>query len=299
MIVLPKTCLQNEPLAKYTAARLGGTADWLYIARDSVDEITSIVAQAWAQGLPVRVLGGGANVLVADAGFRGLVVVNRVAHITFAEDRIMATSGTAMTTLANRCQKHGIRGFEWMVSVPGTVGGGVINNAGAHGGDMAHNILSVKTAEPDGTHLYTQADLHYEYRGSMLKHRTDRHFLVLEATFATEADDPANIRARMDEMVAYRKRTQPPGASLGSIFKNPPGDYAGRLIEASGLKGYQLGGVMVSPVHANFIVNIDTQTATAADYYTLIRHVQRTVKAQTHIDLSLEIELIGEFGTVE
>lgn len=288
-------CLRDEPLARYSAARLGGNADYLYIARGSVDELAGVVQSAWRDGLPVRVLGGGANVLIADAGFRGLVVINRVSQLTIDADTqtLSVTSGTALTHLANRCQKRGISGFEWMVSVPGTVGGAVINNAGAHGGSMHERVFTVSIVDTDGTHLYTNADMSYEYRSSILKQRADRQFLVLDACLTYQTDAPEAIRARMDSMIAYRKQTQPSGASLGSIFKNPTGDYAGRLIEASGLKGYQLGAVRVSPVHANFITNINAQTATADDYYQIIRHVQQTVLTETGVELALEVELIG------
>lgn len=291
-------CLKNEPLAKYSAARLGGLGDYVYIARDSMDELAEIVQSAWQDELPVRVLGGGANVLISDRGFRGLIVINRVNQMTVDENTqtLSVSSGTPMTHLANRCQKRGISGFEWMVSVPGTVGGAIINNAGAHGGSISERVQQVRTLDLDGTHLYTNADMGYQYRGSILKHRTDRHFLVLDAILTYQISTPSLIRAHMDEMIAYRKQTQPTGASLGSIFKNPSDDYAGRLIETAGLKGYQLGAVQVSPVHANFISNIDAQTATADDYYQIIRHIQETVFTKTGVALELEIELIGEFS---
>ncbi|TVR24799.1 MAG: UDP-N-acetylmuramate dehydrogenase [Anaerolineaceae bacterium] len=291
--------LRDEPLARYTAARLGGAADYLYIARDSVAELARVVSDAWERGLPVRVLGAGANVLVADGGFRGLVVVNRVSEVSFGAwyggVTLSASSGASLSTVANRCQKRGLTGMEWAVSVPGTIGGAVVNNAGAHGGEIADNLSSVAVLDEGMPRLYTNADLAYEYRGSALKHRTKRDFLVLLATFKLESDEPDAIRARMNQMTAYRKRTQPPGASLGSIFKNPAGDYAGRLIEAAGLKGYRRGGVMVSPVHANFIVNADTASATSADYHALIREVQQAVAVHSGIQLELEIELIGDF----
>jgi UDP-N-acetylmuramate dehydrogenase len=137
------------------------------------------------------------------------------------------------------------------------------------------------------------SDLDYGYRHSSLKTRSDRRFLVLMATFSLKPDDPAQIQARMDECIAYRKSTQPPGASLGSIFKNPPGDYAGRLIEVAGLKGYSVGGAQVSPVHANFFIN--TGGATAGDYYALIQHVREVVSVRLGVTLELEIELVGDW----
>jgi UDP-N-acetylmuramate dehydrogenase len=135
--------------------------------------------------------------------------------------------------------------------------------------------------------------LQFGYRYSMLKARPDRDFIVLLASLALRPDDPDTIAARMEEFNAYRKRTQPPGASLGSIFKNPPGDYAGRLIEAAGLKGYRIGNVQVSPVHANFFVNVGS--ATASDYYALIQHVREVVYRQSGVELEMEIELVGEW----
>lgn len=292
--------LRDEPMAKYTAARLGGPADWLYIARDSMDELVEVVTTAWAQHIPVRVLGGGANVLVADEGVRGLVVINHISEITFGnwhEGRtVSVASGTALTTLANKCQSQGYAGMEWAVSVPGTLGGAIVNNAGAHGADMSDSIADVVILEPDGAKLYAVDDFGYDYRYSVFKAREDKRFLVLLATLKLLPDNPAYIRARMEEYRAHRKATQPPGASLGSIFKNPPGDYAGRLIEAAGLKGYRIGSALVSPIHANFFIN-DARAGQvcADDYYALIRHVQQVVDEKYGVHLEMEIELVGEW----
>lgn len=288
--------LPGEPLARYTAARLGGPADWLYIARQSTDELVEVVTTAWEQAIPVRVLGGGANVLVSDAGVRGLVVINRVNEVTFGEwhegRNVAVTSGVGLTVLAHKCQARGLAGMEWAVSVPGTLGGAVVNNAGAHGGDMARVVRDVVVLDAErGPKLMTQADMDYGYRHSCLKARSDRRFLVLMALLALEPDDPQAIQARMQSYIAYRKQTQPPGASLGSIFKNPPGDYAGRLIEAAGLKGYRVGAAQVSPVHANFFIN--TGQALADDYYQLIRLVQQRVEQESGIRLEPEVELLG------
>jgi UDP-N-acetylmuramate dehydrogenase len=287
--------LLNETLAKYTAARLGGPADLLYVARSSISELAEIVSAAWVENVPVRVLGGGANVLVSDQGVRGLVVINHIDHVEFETDgTVTATSGTSLTTLARRLALRGLAGFEWAVSVPGTVGGAVVNNAGAHGGSMADCVkfVTLLDANSPTPRLLRNSDLAYDYRQSSLKRSADRRFLVLDATFAFTSDDPAQINARMDANIAHRKRTQPPGASLGSIFKNPPGDYAGRLIESAGLKGYRIGGAQVSPVHANFFIN--TGAATASDYYALILHVRDDVRRQTGVMLEMEVELVGE-----
>lgn len=291
---------RSAPLAKYTAARLGGSADWLYVTgRDEpIEQLVEVVQAAWDAGLPVRVIGGGANILVSDRGVRGLVVVNRITQIQYGAwhdgRTVSATAGTSLLRLARACATHGIAGMEWAIGVPGTVGGAIVNNAGAHGADMADSVADVVVyTATGGAQLYTAADLDYDYRYSALKARSDRRFVVLLATFVLPHDDRHAIQARMADYNAYRKRTQPPGASLGSIFKNPPDDYAGRLIQVSGLKGYQQGGVQVSDVHANFIVN---HTATASAYYALIEHVRETVYRQQGVELELEIELVGDWS---
>jgi UDP-N-acetylmuramate dehydrogenase len=295
--LLGERLFAGESLAKYTAARLGGPAEWLYIARDSIEELAQVIATAWAEDIEVRILGGGANVLVSDAGVKGLVIINHCAEITFGEwhdgRNVAAASGTSLTVLARKCQMQGLSGLEWAVSVPGTIGGAVVNNAGAHGGDIAQILCEAVILDAEhGPQILTNADLQYDYRFSSLKARADRRFAVLMAVFALTPDDPEAIQARMDAFIAHRKRTQPPGASLGSIFKNPPGDYAGRLIESVGLKGYRIGGAQVSPIHANFFINMGD--ASASDYYALIRHVYETVKRETGTALEIEIELVGE-----
>lgn len=285
--------LRNEPLAKYTAARIGGPADAVCIARDTA-LLEEIVRAAWAVDIPTRILGGGANVLISDAGFRGLVVIDRAAEADLHDDgRVIASGGYGLTVLAHKCAARGLAGLEWAASVPGTVGGAVVNNAGAHGGDMAALLVTalVLFAEDGQTRTLTNDDLAYGYRTSSLKTRADRRFLVLSAELRLTHDLPAAVEARMESFVAYRKRTQPAGASLGSIFKNPPGDYAGRLIEACGLKGYGIGGAQVSPVHANFFIN--RGGASGADYSALIDHVQAVVLRETGILLEPEIERIG------
>lgn len=290
--------LRDEPLARYTAARLGGPAEWLYVARGPLEELARVAEAAWAAGLPLRVLGGGSNVLVSERGVRGLVVINHAESVEFGEwhggRRVAAASGTGLVALARRCQRRGLAGLEWAVNVPGTVGGAVVNNAGAHGGDIAASLRDAVVLEPGGPRLLMPAELAYAYRHSSLKARADRRFVVLLAQFALAADDPAAIQARMDAYSARRKQTQPPGASLGSIFKNPPGDYAGRLIEAAGLKGFQIGGAQVARLHANFFIN-SGGAATASDYYALVEHVRAVVAQKTGVVLEPEIELVGDW----
>ncbi len=280
------------PLARYTAARLGGPAEWLYSARDSRAELVALMCHAREADLPLRVLGGGANVLIADEGLRGLVLINHVQELEFGADWLRASAGSGLMALARHCQARGLAGMEWAVSVPGTLGGAVINNAGAHGGDIAALLQEALLLEADGAlRTMTAAELAYDYRHSSLKLRTDRDWLLLQATLALQPDDPRRIAARMADFSAARKRSQPPGASLGSIFRNPPGDFAGRLIEASGLKGCSSGAAQVSTLHANFFIN--PGHATTDDYRRLVNHVQEVVLREQGVRLEPEIELLG------
>lgn len=285
----------NTPLAPYTAARMGGPADILAVAR-SADALLRAIQWAYAEQQPWLVLGGGANVLISDAGVRGLVVINKANAVSINEQHgvVVAESGTSLIQLARRCMKRGLKGLEWCVSVPGSVGGAVINNAGAHGADMNSNLhsTSIFDVTTDTQSTWTRADMRYDYRYSALKGLHGR-YVVLSATLVLSPGHvPEQLTEEANEYSAYRKRTQPPGASMGSVFKNPPDDYAGRLIEAAGLKGYRIGGVQVSPVHANFFVNDDNATATA--YFDLIQHVQAAVQDKFGVRLILEIEPVGD-----
>ncbi len=285
---------RDESLARHTVARLGGPADALLVA-NSIGDLTDAVSLASRADMPWIVLGGGANVLIADAGYRGLVIVNHAKGLRIEEDgRVEAESGAGLAVLGRRCMNQGLAGLEWAVNVPGTVGGAVINNAGAHGGDMARSVRWIEIFNlTDRPHVevWGVGQMQYGYRYSVLKGNRGR-CVVLGATLILEpGHDPDQLNAKADEFVVHRKRTQPPGASLGSIFKNPPGDFAGRLIESVGLKGATIGGVQISSVHANFIVNAGT--GTAADYRRLIDLARDTVRQKAGVELELEIELLG------
>lgn len=286
--------MRHEPLARYTAARIGGVADWLVVV-ESVGMMIEAVQGAQNQGLAWCVLGSGSNVLVADAGLRGLVIVNKARHVVVEGERVYAEAGANLSSLARSCIARGLAGLEWAVSVPGTVGGAVVGNAGAHGGDVAGNLASAIILELDGKISEWPVErFEYGYRDSIIKRSpAEAAPVVLAARFELTADDPAELAGRADEFVARRKATQPPGASLGSMFKNPSGDYAGRLIEAAGLKGTKIGGAQISPIHANFFVN--TGNATATDVKTLIDLARERVKERFGVELALEVELIGEW----
>jgi UDP-N-acetylmuramate dehydrogenase len=291
----------NEPLARYTTARIGGPADVLVEAASATDlKSLSVAARKW--GLPITILGGGANVLVSDAGLRGLVIINKAKRIEFREGaQVWCESGTVLPTLARECVAHGLAGLEWAVGVPGTVGGAVVGNAGAHGRDVAADLLSATILNEVNEVLdWPKSDLEFEYRSSRIKRQSrglpaGRHtpYVVLAATFQLTAADPGELARQANEFNDYRRRTQPPGASLGSMFKNPPGQAAGQLIDQCGLKGTRVGDAEISAVHANFFVNLGQ--ARASDVKTLIDLAQRRVKERFGVELELEIELLGEW----
>ncbi len=282
--------LLDEPLAKYTSARIGGPAEAFLVAQ-TLDDLRQAAQIAWAHELPLFILGGGSNILIGDAGVRGLVVHNRADRVTFDGMTVIAESGVSTISLARRCAKRGLAGLEWASGVPGTIGGAAFGNAGAHGGDMAGTLLHVDALTPEGDRRFDQAAMGFEYRSSILK-REPRRCVILSVALALHADDPAAIEARTQGYQAYRKRSQPPGATMGSMFKNPPGDYAGRLIDAAGLKGQQIGGAQISEKHANFFLNINH--ATAGDVQALIDLARREVAERFGVELELEIELVGK-----
>ncbi len=288
---------ENVHIANYTSARVGGTADALLMVR-SADELARAAQLLWERNLPFIVLGSGANVIVSDAGIRGVVLLNRAHTIRIDVESdpptVWAESGANIGTVARQAALRGLSGLEWAATVPGTVGGAVYGNAGAHGSDIQTNLLLAdilhRTA---GRQSWTNAQMAFEYRSSALK-RSSEPSVILAAQFRLEHSSPEKVKAKIEQFAAQRRRTQPPGASTGSVFKNPPGDYAGRLIEAAGLKGTRVGGVQVSQLHANFFVN--DRNATASDYYDLIQIVRTRVEQQFGIRLELEVELIGDWN---
>jgi UDP-N-acetylmuramate dehydrogenase len=300
------TLRENEPLARYTSARVGGVAELLLIAESS-GQLEEIARFLWERELPYRLLGGGSNVLVSDDGIRGVVVLNRARQIHFELDSdpptVWVESGVNIGSLARQACQRGLGRLEWAIGVPGTVGGAVVGNAGAHDGDMAGNlvvaeILHRKEAPgyaPDEwivKELWTPDRLAFGYRASALKQLANRS-VVLAARLGLSHTSPQAALAKAERFTAYRRRTQPPGATMGSMFKNPTGDYAGRLIEAAGLKGARIGDAEISHLHANFFVNLGKSTA--SDIYALINLVQQEVSKRFGVELELEIELFGDW----
>ena len=285
---------ENVSLAPYTSARIGGPAD-IFITADSAAEMARIIKMLWKQEMPFTLLGGGSNVLVSDRGVRGVVVMNRAKGVKFHGDEqpsVTAESGVVFSNLANRCASKGFAGLEWAATVPGTVGGAVYGNAGAFGGDTAGNLVAAELLTENGREKFTAEQMDYGYRSSILK-RGELKAVVLWVELSLKNSTRDDVTVKIQQFSAHRKATQPPGASMGSMFKNPPGDYAGRLIESSGLKGARIGNAEISPLHGNFFLN--HANTKAEDIRALIQLVQKTVKEKQGVELELEIELIGEW----
>jgi len=302
---------RNVPLAPLTTMKVGGAADY-YARVQTTDQLLKLVRWAHSVSLPYFMLGGGSNILISDAGIRGLVIENRCRQVRIDEppccdfprdDRpyLMAESGAAMAGAARVSVRNGLHGLEWAVSVPGTVGGAVVGNAGAHGGEVKDNLEDALLIDAQGeVREYKIADFRYAYRDSSLKRLQPLVAgfkpVVLSANFRLQRADPAEVAARAERFLQHRRRTQPVEPSLGSTFVNPPGDYAGRLIEAAGLKGARVGGVEVSQLHANFIVNPGgVGKATAGDVMALIGQIQQGVAERCGVELECEIQLVGEW----
>ena len=292
-------------VARYTTWRVGGTARLLCVARDG-ERLRRAVETMRGAGLPWIVLGRGSNVLVDDAGVEGAVIVNRADALTIEGATARAESGVLLGVLARRTVEAGLLGLEWCHDIPGSVGGAVVNNAGANGGAMADVLRSVLLAPAggDGTapavREETAEGLRFGYRRSLLRReepmRADERPVVLSATFELARGEVGAIKERMGAQRERRKRTQPGGASAGSTFKNPEGDSAGRLVESLGLKGYTVGDASISTMHANFIVA--GPRATAADVLALVAYARRRVRAEYGVVLEPEIQYIYHDGRV-
>lgn len=287
---------ENVPLSGYTAARIGGPADVLVFVRKA-EELVQAVEKLWELDVPFVLLGGGSNVLVSDRGFRGVVIINRARLLKFNSQAqsptVRAETGVTPNDIAQRAARLGLAGFEWAASIPGSLGGAVYGNAGAFGGEIAGNLISVELFHRQyGRQTWPVERLEYGYRSSLLK-REHLPVVLLSAELALRHDDRQAIQSKMEQFSARRRATQPPGASMGSMFKNPPGDKAGRLLEAAGLKGKQIGNASISTQHANFFIN--NGLTTAADMRALVELAQKTVFDQFAINLELEVELIGEW----
>jgi len=283
--------LFDEPLTRYTSFGIGGPADIMVFPRD-LEDLKAALALAREHKVPFFFIGGGTNLLVMDKGIRGMVVnLSRSLNgIAVNGETVRAGGGARVSRLPNYCCKKGLAGLEFLAGMPGTVGGAVKGNAGAWGNSIGDVLSWVRVLGAEGgERVYIREALDFSYRSSSLPAGD----VVVEAAFSLKADDPAIIRARIRRFLNTREEKQPMIVrSAGSIFKNPPGDYAGRLIEAVGLKGLRQGNAQISPKHANFIVNLGGATAT--DVLSLIDLARERVREEAGIELEMEIQVVGE-----
>lgn len=287
------TLERDAPLGPLTTLRVGGPAERLLLARNR-GELLAGLRVAREAGVSCFVLGNGSDLVVADAGIRGLVIRNRARSVTVEGTSLRAESGAAMAMLVKRGTQEGLTGLEFGISIPGTLGGAVWANAGAHDGAMQQVVtrVGVWDSEADTERTLSAEECSFSYRESRFKHSAE---VVLEATLALSTGDSAEIARRVDEHQAQRRATQPlADQNAGSVFRNPPGDHAGRLIEAAGLKGYRIRSASVSTLHANFIVT--DRGASASDVRALGDHVREAVSARFGVSLAYEIEFVGAWG---
>jgi UDP-N-acetylmuramate dehydrogenase len=285
----------DEPLSKHTSYRIGGPAD-LFIAVEDTRELCSWVALARELEQPFLVLGKGTNLLVADRGYRGLVIKNQCLDYTMdaASSTARAEAGVILARLARQSAQAGSAGLEWAIGIPGTVGGAIVNNAGAHDGETGTVVRRVHILDRQGHRCaLTPGDLQLGYRTSRFKTQTGRQEIILSADLQLVPESTAILKERMEEYTALRRARQPTEPSAGSVFKNPPGSKAGQLIDQAGLRVIRVVYAHISNKHANYIVN--TGRARAEDVFQLIDLAKDRVRHLFGIDLELEIQLVGDW----
>ncbi len=283
---------RNEPLARHVTFRIGGPADVLLVPR-SLDQLIAVAAWLYREGRPFVVLGRGSNVLIADRGVRGIVIKTGRGQevVRYEGSRVIAECGVSLPQLSRATATRGLSGLEFAAGIPGSVGGGVLMNAGAHGCSISELVRTVGVLTPGGEHTWSCDEMRFRYRQSRLQQEPG---IVLGAELDLRPADPRECLQRLEDWLRTRSDTQPLGPpSSGCIFRNPAGDHAGRLIDVSGGKGMRVGGAAVSDRHANYILN--TGGATAADVLRLIADVRARMRDRLGIDLEPEIKLIGEF----
>lgn len=285
--------LYGEPLKSHTTWRIGGPAEVL-VEPASCEDLVTILAFVRENGLPVVVIGNGSNLLVSDNGVKGVVVKigDAFGHVNIDGERIIAESGAKLGRVAAIAQAAGLAGLEFSVGIPATIGGAVAMNAGANGASMANVVEAVTVIDLEGKkHIFSRAELDFRYRWSRLQ---ELQAVVVEVVLKLTPGDPLEIKRRSEGYLQRRRLTQPlEYPSAGSVFKNPPGDAAGRLIELAGAKGLRVGDAMVSERHANFIVNLGN--ARAQDVLQLIRRVQEMVWSKFGVKLDLEVKALGDY----
>ena len=282
----------DEPLSRHTTWRIGGPAD-VFVTPTSVEGLQGVLRAAAQLDLPWTVIGRGSNLLVQDGGIRGLVIKlqDQFAEITVDGTQLTAQSGRSVVSAANIAIKHDLGGLEFATGIPGSVGGAVMMNAGANGSEVKDALLWAEVMDSNGSiHRLSNTDLQFRYRYSILR---ERPLIVLKAAFGLYPANGLELREKVQAWTRRRADTQPLSMpSCGSVFRNPPGTYAGQLVELAGLKGLRHRNAQVSEKHANFIVNLGG--AKAADVLWLMRHVQDTVRDKFSVNLETEVRIVGE-----
>lgn len=285
--------LLEEPMKRHTTFRIGGPAE-VFVMPGNLEEMQRILEICRTEDLPYFILGNGSNLLVSDKGYQGVVVqlYRNFGQIRVEDSQIHAQAGALLSGIAAAAREASLTGFEFAGGIPGTLGGAVVMNAGAYGGEMKDVLKEVTVLTPEGGVLTLQAnELHMGYRTSVIK---EAGYIVLEAVISLEKGDQEEIRSRMQELAGMRTSKQPLSyPSAGSTFKRPEGYFAGKLIMDSGLRGYQVGGAQVSEKHCGFVIN--TGNATAKDVTTLMSDVQRIVLEKFGVKLEPEVKFLGEF----
>ncbi|AVQ97937.1 UDP-N-acetylenolpyruvoylglucosamine reductase [Oceanobacillus iheyensis] len=281
----------DESLSNHTYTRLGGKADIL-VTPETYEEVQAIVKLANSEMVAFTLLGNGSNLIVKDGGIRGIVMnLKKLNSIQTTSNTIVAGSGARIIDVSREGLERRLSGLEFACGIPGSVGGALFMNAGAYGGEIKDVLVSTKVVDPEGNLLTLPVEeLEMDYRTSNIP---EKKYIVLEATFVLQPGDYEQIKEVMDDLTFKRESKQPlEYPSCGSVFKRPPGYFAGKLIQDSALQGKQIGGAQVSLKHAGFIVNKDG--ATASEYIALIHHVQKTVDEKFGVKLEREVKIIGE-----
>ncbi len=291
--ILPREQVKfDEPMKNHTTFRIGGPADVL-AEPAGIDQLQKVLACCRQAGYPCFILGAGSNLLVRDGGIRGVVIKlgEKLQEVHINDSEVYAQAGIRLSALARTVACNSLSGLEFAEGIPGTLGGAIVMNAGAYGGEMKDVITTVTVVEPGGLiKTLPASELNFSYRSSSLQDSGD---MVVAAVMALQKDDPAAIQERMRGFAELRKSKQPLKLpSAGSTFRRPPGYFVGPMLEQLNLKGYQVGGAQISTKHAGFIVN--TGDAAAADVLGLIKEVQDRVKEAYGVELKPEIKVVGE-----
>ena len=291
-ILKKEQILQNEPMDRHTTFRVGGPADILL--QPTAESLPEVMKFLHSHKVPVTVIGNGSNLLVADKGVRGVVIEvgKQLADVCITEEYVTAQAGALLSKVSHAAYKKGLSGMEFAAGIPGSIGGAVVMNAGAYGGEMKDIVHSVTVLKKDGTvSELSNEQMEFAYRHSCA---AENEYLVISVTLCLHKSKPERIIQKMEELKEQRVKKQPlEYPSAGSTFKRPEGYFAGKLIMDAGLSGALVGGAQVSEKHCGFVIN--KGGATAADILALIQHIQKTVKEQFGVELQTEVKLLGEF----